>query len=44
MPKCVTLGCSNIIHEEGWNIEALYRLQVVEQSNGKQQVSFSKDR
>jgi hypothetical protein len=45
MPKCVTLGCPNIICEEkGWNIDTLHRLQEVEQGNYEEQVPFSKDR
>jgi hypothetical protein len=45
MPKCVTLGCPiPVCEEEGWDVEIMHRFQIVEQSDCKEQVSFSKDR
>jgi hypothetical protein len=45
MPKCVTLRCPNIVHEEEiWDIEIVHRFQTVDESDYKEQVSFAKDR
>ena len=44
MPKCVTLGCPSLVHEEERkDIEIMHRFQIVEQSEYKEQVSLTED-